>query len=272
MHLNDLLSSKDNFGIKSPTVYELAKKYGVDVQEVLKQLIDGIKVEREHTKDDTIAKEIALDHIGEDLYYYVKLRKVEKPINEIIKSAPLETSKIEYDRLDFQKIDITIEGLPVYIAKKDHQLLFLIKDNNNETVASLVLGEQQVSNKNCFMVTRLFTEQKYRGKGYAIKLLIDVKKEYGYMLISDHYLTDDGEMVWKKLARQFPIQLIDYTNGDRKEISEIPNINTTLKDHKYLYVWELFLPLTRPIAESRLFVKPSFDYHFVNNDICLRDV
>jgi hypothetical protein len=41
------------------------------------QLEKGMKVEKEHTKDVSKAKEIALDHLWEDPKYYVKLKKVE---------------------------------------------------------------------------------------------------------------------------------------------------------------------------------------------------
>jgi hypothetical protein len=42
-----------------------------------KQLEKGIKVEMEHTNDEKIAKEIAMDHLWEDPNYYTKLKKVE---------------------------------------------------------------------------------------------------------------------------------------------------------------------------------------------------
>jgi hypothetical protein len=44
-------------------------------QKALKQ---GIKVEREHTTDGDIAREIAMDHLSEDNQYYRKLKKMEK--------------------------------------------------------------------------------------------------------------------------------------------------------------------------------------------------
>lgn len=43
-----------------------------------KKLKAGQKVEKEHTKDPSIAKEIAKDHLVEDSNYYEKLKKVEK--------------------------------------------------------------------------------------------------------------------------------------------------------------------------------------------------
>jgi len=41
------------------------------------QLKQGIRVEREHTKDDKVAKEITMDHLREDPRYYTKLKTIE---------------------------------------------------------------------------------------------------------------------------------------------------------------------------------------------------
>ncbi len=48
------------------------------------QLQMGIKIEKEHTKDPQLAKEIALDHLAEDPKYYTKLKtaKLEHKMNE----------------------------------------------------------------------------------------------------------------------------------------------------------------------------------------------
>lgn len=69
---------KDLFGKVSPTPSQLVKKYKVSMEEVMTQLDAGIKIETEHTMDKDIAREIALDHLGEDLYYYEKLKTIEK--------------------------------------------------------------------------------------------------------------------------------------------------------------------------------------------------
>lgn len=62
----------------TPTVGELAEKYHTSLLAVKQQLAKGIKVELEHTSKRSAAREIALDHLNEDLYYYEKLAKVEK--------------------------------------------------------------------------------------------------------------------------------------------------------------------------------------------------
>ena len=62
----------------TPSVSSLAKKYKTTPEAVRAELKRGIRVEMEHTKDTEVAREIALDHLGEDLHYYKKLSKIEK--------------------------------------------------------------------------------------------------------------------------------------------------------------------------------------------------
>ncbi len=65
--------------VKTHTPEQIAKKHGVDLEVITKQLDKGIKVEKEHTKDEKEVREIALDHLWELPDYYDKLAKVEKP-------------------------------------------------------------------------------------------------------------------------------------------------------------------------------------------------
>jgi hypothetical protein len=69
--------SLDDLDKPTPTISELVKKHGVPAKQILKQLEVGIEHEYEHTSDFEVAKEIALDHIGEDPLYYDKLDAIE---------------------------------------------------------------------------------------------------------------------------------------------------------------------------------------------------
>lgn len=60
------------------TIKEIAKKHKVSPQIAMKEWLKGIKVEMEHTTNKRIAREIAKDHLYEDIYYYKKLSKIEK--------------------------------------------------------------------------------------------------------------------------------------------------------------------------------------------------
>jgi hypothetical protein len=83
----DITSNKLAGGMsEGKTLDDFRKRYTEkgypEVSDFEKQFNDkikqGTKVEMEHTTDDKIAREIALDHIWEDFFYYDKLAKMEK--------------------------------------------------------------------------------------------------------------------------------------------------------------------------------------------------
>ena len=60
----------------TPTIRQVATKHGVSFTDIMDQLVKGVNVELEHTNDEKVAREIALDHLSEDPEYYTKLAKV----------------------------------------------------------------------------------------------------------------------------------------------------------------------------------------------------
>jgi hypothetical protein len=71
------IAESEHLNRKTPTEEELAEKYGVDISTVREAVRVGIKVEiKDHTTNHEIAKEIALDHLGERLDYYDRLDEV----------------------------------------------------------------------------------------------------------------------------------------------------------------------------------------------------
>jgi hypothetical protein len=94
---------------KSPE--ELAKKHGVSVEQIKKQLEIGTKVEFEHTTSKSSARITALQHLDEKPDYYTKLKKMEtqkesnivRDVNgnvyaefiDIIKSGSIEEENID---------------------------------------------------------------------------------------------------------------------------------------------------------------------------------
>lgn len=74
------------------TLMDLAKKHAYDdskdstskdrinkmLSHLKSQFEKGLKVEKEHSKDVSKAKEIVMDHLSEDPHYYSKLKKIEK--------------------------------------------------------------------------------------------------------------------------------------------------------------------------------------------------
>jgi len=70
-------SFKQFLNAKTRSPEEIAKKHGCSLEAIGKQLEKGIKVEREHSKSDKVAREIALDHLWELKDYYNKLKDME---------------------------------------------------------------------------------------------------------------------------------------------------------------------------------------------------
>jgi hypothetical protein len=68
----------ENLDVKTPSPMTIAKKHNVSLGRVHKELNKGIKVELEHTTDKAVAQEIALDHLGEFVDYYDRLKKAEQ--------------------------------------------------------------------------------------------------------------------------------------------------------------------------------------------------
>lgn len=59
------------------TVEQIARKHRMNVSDIQKQLDMGAPIEHEHTKDKTLAIDIALQHLDEIPDYYTRLKKME---------------------------------------------------------------------------------------------------------------------------------------------------------------------------------------------------
>ena len=68
----------DNMSLK-----DIAKKHNVPLEQIVSEFKKGYKVEREHTDDIDLAKEIAMDHLVEMPDYYTKLATIEETIKQV---------------------------------------------------------------------------------------------------------------------------------------------------------------------------------------------
>jgi transcriptional regulator of heat shock response len=107
------------------TPEQIAKKHDVPVSKIKNQLKKGIKVEKEHTKDEEIASVIASQHLDELPDYYDRLAKVEtKPVKEekLVSEGLLNNSSQEKTKDPLTPLDqnfATLEDL------QKHYKLFL---------------------------------------------------------------------------------------------------------------------------------------------------
>ena len=131
LSIEGMYAENNKLNKPTPTIEQLVIKYKVPKQDILIQLDKGIKVELEHTKDRSIAREIALDHINEDPHYYNKLAKV-----------GLEESS-DSEIHNYRKLDKILNKLCEMVVKgqksdKDYGMVgACVLDPDNKIVAGL---------------------------------------------------------------------------------------------------------------------------------------
>jgi hypothetical protein len=79
--LDDLKSERlslpeSELNVSTLSIPELVKLHNTTEQQIINELMQGIKIEMEHTNNLAVAKEIALDHLKEDPKYYTKLTSI----------------------------------------------------------------------------------------------------------------------------------------------------------------------------------------------------
>lgn len=74
MRINEI----DLVGKESLNFSQIQKKHSVSYDVLMAELARGIEVEKEHTDNLAVAREIALDHLAEFPDYYTRLSNAEK--------------------------------------------------------------------------------------------------------------------------------------------------------------------------------------------------
>lgn len=77
MRASEIIMEREMLDVPTNDIPAIAKKHNVHIRDIVDALVKGIEVEMEHTTDENIAKEIALDHLNELPDYYDRLEKIE---------------------------------------------------------------------------------------------------------------------------------------------------------------------------------------------------
>jgi GNAT superfamily N-acetyltransferase/predicted nucleotidyltransferase len=189
---DDKLDECNNLDKPTPTVSDLTLKHNASVSQVRAELDKGIEVEKEHTSDPKVAREIALDHLGEDLYYYVKLAKVEK--------QPVAESSMQH--INQQDGSGALEG---YVVDTDQPQLmnYLTGQGASE---KLVMKLAEKFNR-IAIIRNMWVDEDARGQGTGSSMLesaIDEAFANGaeaIMLVAD--LSEDNSALGKSLDQWY---------------------------------------------------------------------
>ena len=116
------------------TMEDIAKKHGVPMAVIKKQMDLGMEVEREHSSDPKIIHRIAMDHLSENPHYYTKLNS-SGLADELKKSISEESKKKVYSFLG-KKIGFVSDGEVHNLADS----LGEEKDDVEEFIYSIATG------------------------------------------------------------------------------------------------------------------------------------
>jgi GNAT superfamily N-acetyltransferase len=124
-------------------ISDIASHHSVDISVIEKELEKGMKVELEHTSDEKIAKEIAIDHLYEDPKYYTKLSTIEENTVKYLQKSlgvsrekmPQISSSDVHNYVEYlRKHGVNVKGSSIPISK----IGMTQKDINTEKVKALL--------------------------------------------------------------------------------------------------------------------------------------
>ncbi len=162
---------------------ELAKKHGVSLKEIQKQVKIGTKVEFEHTSDKEQARITALQHLDELPNYYTKLKKMEtQKESSIVRDA---NGDYYAEFIDIIKAGSIEEENPCW--KGYTQVGTKIK--NGKEVPNCVPSNKKNVNEAARMPAQtgnnVFVTLSWRGKYYTIQIFFPQAKVPSRLEISD---------------------------------------------------------------------------------------
>lgn len=150
--------SEDKFGVKTPSLEQIAKKHNVSMEELKKAHEEGIKVEIEHTKDKELASEIARDHLNEKPDYYKKLKKYVEQFDSMVEDvfqdsqAATQTSfdgaNSPDDTVQNRKRQLSKSARMVKALYKKHKMSEDIYDAEKEDKSVATYGKKPKFTKN----------------------------------------------------------------------------------------------------------------------------
>ncbi len=137
------------------TLIDIAKKWAGDYYDyrnllpgIKQEFIKGYAIEREHTTDTNIAKEIALDHLYEDPNYYSKLSKIEIPTNEagfpmgyMVAAAMANKNLKKKKELELEKLKLTNQAFKLMPNSPAQLKVRAEIDKINKEIDRLKIGE-----------------------------------------------------------------------------------------------------------------------------------
>jgi len=154
------------------TMEDLAKKHGVSVDVIKKEVEAGIEIEMEHTKDKDKATEIAMDHVEEFVDYYSNKRAGLKASEKKLEKMASESFTSIFNEILAEEISKVTqsENVPQF---KVYDEYIMVTDDVMEQLLELP-----------FLSEKSFVRPKRYGNGYNWVLWTDWMEPEQYDVIA----------------------------------------------------------------------------------------
>ena len=202
-------------------------------------------------------------------------------LDEIVVVPPIKTSGVDLSKIDQQseRQVFDIESNPVfeYAEVNGTARLYVLKINN--TPASYVsYSIRTIDDYQYLYLDRAFTVEHFRGKGYALKIIVQLRKMTNKKMIGDENLTADGIKMWNNLAKVLPVKILDFTTGQMYGFDEVPTsqlVTTNQESNKHVFVIETLNALEVAEVDDRGLKEGMIHpikYHMIEQDDILARV
>lgn len=194
------------------SVEDIAKKFDEKIEFIQNQLNKGISVEKEHTKDKDLAKEIAMDHISEIPNYYDELKKMEddlqfenfNSLNEIFSKLENILNEEKNEKITFSDLkkledylDEVFGTIGIDITFSSH---FSERMNDPRNVEQITINEIKNIFKEVFKNYRDVISSK-KDEFEAVIKSVSTKINLPFVLVYD-YNNNELELVAKTVMRK----------------------------------------------------------------------
>lgn len=176
------------------TPESIAKKHGVSVKEIEKEIEAGVKIEVEHTKDKALAREIAMDHIWEFPKYYTHpkygLLAMEKKMEKAMEESTSKSIKT-----------LLREALNLVVADETPEVVtYLIKANGKPAGNLEIAPNKSDMDKYTIELANLDLFEQYDDIKTAKEIITEIWKSFSDARTIVLTPDEDTAMFWEKLG------------------------------------------------------------------------
>lgn len=205
--------------------------------------------------------------------------KITAPLYENILVSDMTTPKIIFPEVDLSagKQVFQVDNNPVFEYDGGAQTLLILKIND-DAAAYVTYSKMTLHGYTYNYLDRAFTEPKFRGRGLALKIIVELRRHTNVKILGDEEVTKAGRDMWIRLQDSLPVKVLDLITGATHKFKDVPLDDIFVNDktdNRYLVFIEHLRYMQTLIVEQRGYeygILKSHEYTFIEQDEILKNV